>query len=98
MQGLAYDWIGRKIYFVSRNQLTVCEANGHYRAVLLNDSVLQEATSVVVDPFAGFLFIADWRFPAFIARMSMDGTNFTKIVTQDIGTPVGLAIDVITKV
>lgn len=96
-QGLAYDWIGKKLYYLNRNQLSVCEANGHSRTVLLNETILQEASAIVVDPIAGYLFVSDWHYPPFIGRLSMDGRRFTKIVTQDLGTPVGLAIDPITQ-
>lgn len=27
-RGLAYDWITRKLYFLNRNRLTVCDDNG----------------------------------------------------------------------
>jgi hypothetical protein len=96
-RGLAFDWINEKLYYLNRNQLTVCDANGHFRSILLNETVLQEATSIVVDPLAGYLFLSDWRFPAFIGRLNLDGKNFTKIITQDIGAPIGLTIDIITK-
>jgi hypothetical protein len=82
---------------LSRNKLHVCELNGHSKAVLLNESVLQEATQLVVDPFAGYLFFTDWHYPPFIGRIGLDGKNFTKIVTQDLGNPVGLTIDIVTK-
>ena len=96
-RSVAVDWIGRKLYYLSKVRLTVCELNGHHRSVLLNDSQLQEATSLVVDPSEGYLFLADWHYPAFIARVGLDGRNFTKIVSRDLGSPINLAIDMITK-
>lgn len=96
-RGLAVDWIGRKIYYLTRSSLFVCELNGHHRATLLDSSVLQEPTSLVIDPYAGYLFFTDWRYPAYIGRVGLDGKNLTKIVTQDIGNPVGLGIDVVTQ-
>jgi DNA-binding beta-propeller fold protein YncE len=96
-RGIAFDWIGQKIYYLSSTRLYVCDSSCHSRTTLLNESVLQEATTLVLDPFAGYLFFTDWHYPPFIGRLGMDGTNFTKIVTQDIGTPIGLAIDRITK-
>ena len=96
-QGLAYDWLTRTLYILNRNHLTVCDWRGHYRSSLLNESVLQEATSIALDPFVGFLFITDWHYPPFVGRASLDGTRFTKIVTQDLGTPIGLTIDTITQ-
>lgn len=66
-------------------------------SVLLNETILQEATALVLDPLAGQVFIADWKFPAYIGRVDMDGRNFKKIVTEDISSPVSMTIDIITK-
>lgn len=96
-RGLAIDWIGRKIYYLGRSGLYVCDMNGHNRATLLDDRIVQEPTSIVLDPFAGYVFFTDWRYPPYIGRVGLDGTNFTKIVTQDIGSPIGLAIDIVTR-
>ena len=96
-RGIAYDWIGKKLYYLNSNRITVCDMDGHSRSVLLNSSVLQEATSIVLDPKEGYMFFTDWAFPPFIGRMGLDGNNFSKIITQDISAPIGLAIDIITK-
>lgn len=96
-RGLVFDWIARKLYYLNRDRLTVCETNGHYRSILLNDSSLQEATSLAIDPLSGVLFLTDWKYPPYIGRLSLDGNNFTKIITQDLGTPIGLTIDLVTK-
>lgn len=97
-RSVAVDWIGRKLYYLNKARLTVCElATGFHRSVLLNESQLQEATSLAIDPLVGYIFLTDWYFPPYIGRLSLDGRNFTKIITQDIGSPIGLTIDLITK-
>jgi hypothetical protein len=96
-RSVAIDWIGRKLYYLSKIRLTVCELSGNHRSVLLNESVLQEATSLAIDPNAGYIFLTDWHYPSFVARLSLDGRNFTKIVNEDIGSPIGLTIDTITR-
>lgn len=30
-RGIAFDWIGKKLYYLNSNRLTVCDANGHFR-------------------------------------------------------------------
>jgi hypothetical protein len=65
--------------------------------VLLDETVLSEATSLALDPKDGYVFLTDWKFPAYIGRVDMDGKNFKKIVTTDIDSPIGLTIDIITK-
>lgn len=94
---MAIDWIGRKIYYLGRNSLFVCELNGHYKKTLLDDTILQEPTSIAIDPLVGYLFFTDWAYPPYIGRLSLDGKNFTKIITENIGSPIGLAIDIITR-
>jgi low density lipoprotein-related protein 2 len=79
------DWLARKLYYLSATRLTVCELNGHHRLALLNESVLQEATSLALAPESGFVFVTDWKYPPFIARVDMNGANFTKIIASDIG-------------
>jgi hypothetical protein len=96
-RSVAYDWIARKLYYLSRIRLTVCEPSGAHRLALLNETVLQEATALVIDPVVGYLFLSDWHFPPYIARLGLDGRNFTKIVTEDLGSPVSLTIDSITR-
>lgn len=99
VNGIAVDWVGRKLYYLISMQpkLMVSELNGHHRATLLDYKVLHEPMSIVVDPTVGYIFFTDWKYPAYIGRVGMDGKNFTKIVTNDIGSPVGLTIDTITK-
>jgi len=96
-RGIAYDWMGNNLYFLNNNRLSVCNRNGHYISTLLNSSILQEATEIALDPLSGYVFFTDWNYPPYIGRVGMDGLNFTKIVNQDLGTPIGLTIDLITK-
>jgi low density lipoprotein-related protein 2 len=99
VSGITVDWVGRKLYYLLSTQLRliVSELNGHYRSTLLDSKVLHEPMSIVVDPTAGYVFFTDWKYPAYIGRIGTDGKNFTKIITTDIGSPVGLAIDFMTK-
>ena len=97
-RGLAFDWLARKLYYLSGgNKLSVCDESGHYRRVLLNESVLQEAVSLAVDPLAGYLFLTDWRYPSFIGRVDLDGRNFVKIVTDDLGAPMSITLDRVAR-
>lgn len=96
-RGIAYDWMGNNLYFLNNNRLSVCNRNGHYISTLLNSSILQEATEIALDPLSGYVFFTDWNYPPYIGRVGMDGLNFTKIVNLDLGTPIGLTIDLITK-
>ena len=96
-RGLAFDWYSKILYILNSDRLTVCDSDGHFRSTIVDNKVLQEATSIVIDPRVGFIFITDWNFPPFIARLRPDGSNLTKIITEDLGSPIGLTIDLITK-
>ncbi len=51
----------------------------------------------MIDPFMGLIFFSDWKFPAYIGRVDMDGRNFKKIVSEDMGSPIGMTIDLVTQ-
>ncbi len=96
-RGMAFDWISKKLYFLTNNRLLVSDSDGNKMATLLDNNVLQEANDIVLDPYVGYLFFTDWNYPAYIGRLGMDGSNFTKIINQDIGSPIGITLDLITK-
>lgn len=99
VSGMCVDWVTDKLYYLLRSEskLVVSDLDGRFRLTLLNGSFLQEPTSIVCDPHEGLLFFSDWYYPAFIARLEMNGKNFSKIVTSNIGSPVGLTIDLVAK-
>ena len=96
-RGIAFDWYSKNLYILNNDRLTICDSEGHYRRTILDNKVLQEATSIVIDPRDGYLFLTDWHYPPFIARLNLDGSNFTKIITENLGSPISLAIDLVTR-
>ena len=46
--------------------------------------------------FSRYLFWTDWSHQPFVARASMDGTGFTKIITTGIIWPNALTLDLYT--
>ena len=54
---LSYDWRGRNIYWTDRQfrTLEVSKANGVYRRMLFNGSVLTNPTSLAIDPHHGYV-------------------------------------------
>lgn len=94
---VVFDWINKKIYYIKPNKLLVTDSNGHFKTVLLDEKFLNEASYLAIDPIEGYLFISDWSFPPFIARVKLNGQNFTKIVSENLGSPVAMSIDIITK-
>ncbi|XP_022692321.1 low-density lipoprotein receptor-related protein 2-like isoform X2 [Varroa jacobsoni] len=82
LEGMAVDWVTRKLYWLDRTskQLFVSHLNGTSRKVLLPRGI-SDPRAVVVHPGIGCLFFTDWGHHAFIARLGMDGSNFTRLVT-----------------
>ena len=56
MEGLAYDWIGKNIYWTDniRNSLEVVRYNGQHRKVL-NDDMFDRPQGIAVDPKRGWV-------------------------------------------
>lgn len=96
LEGLAVDWVGRKLYWLDRTSkhLDVSELDGRHRKTIVGKG-MTDPRAVVVHPRIGYLFFTDWGHHAFIAKVGMDGTNFTRIVlyTQKLVWPNALAID-----
>lgn len=98
LEGLAIDWVGRKLYWLDRHSknLDVSELDGTNRKTLKSGVV--DPRAVVVHPGIGYLYFSSWHLQAYIAKMGMDGSNFTRILTweQDIAWPNALTIDYFT--
>ncbi|KFM82299.1 Low-density lipoprotein receptor-related protein 2, partial [Stegodyphus mimosarum] len=96
LEGLAVDWIGRKIYWLDRTskQLDVAELDGRNRKTLLTKGI-SDPRALAVHPGIGYLYFTDWGHHAYIARMGMDGSNFSRIVLYEnkLVWPNALTID-----
>lgn len=98
LEGLAVDWVARKLYWLDRHSknLDVSELDGTKRKTLRSGVV--DPRAIVVHPGIGYLYFTSWHLQAYIAKMGMDGSNFTRILTweQDIAWPNALTIDYFT--
>ena len=99
LEGLAVDWVGRKLYWLDRHSkhVEVSELDGTHRKTLKADGI-SDPRAIVVHPGAGYLFFTTWHLQAYIGRLGMDGSNFTRIVTyeQRLAWPNALTIDYMT--
>ncbi|XP_073976140.1 low-density lipoprotein receptor-related protein megalin isoform X3 [Rhodnius prolixus] len=95
LEGLAVDWVGRKIYWLDRHSkhLDVAELDGTNRKTL--KAGIQDPRAIAVHPGIGYLFFTSWYLQAFIGKMGMDGSNMTRILTHenDLAWPNALTID-----
>lgn len=97
VDGIAYDWIYKKVYWTDAETKEVSAVETSYpqqRVVLI--SGLSEPRAIALHPSRGLMFFSDWGRPA-IYRAGMDGESLTAIVTDDITWPNGLALDHTTE-
>uniref|UniRef100_W5N103 Low-density lipoprotein receptor-related protein 2 n=1 Tax=Lepisosteus oculatus TaxID=7918 RepID=W5N103_LEPOC len=104
-EGLAIDWVGRKMYWVDANQdaLHVSELDGRFRKRLLSGCLPPNNTfcfanprAVAVNPKVGWLYWTDWGNKAFIGRVGMNGKEASAIITTKLAWPKALTIDYTT--
>ena len=85
LEGMAIDWIGRKIYWLDRHtqHLSVAELNGTNRRAIKTD--IDDPRAIAIHPGIGYIFYTSWHLQAYIGRIGMDGSNFTRIVATTNG-------------
>lgn len=98
LEGIAVDWIGRKLYWLDRHSksLEVAELNGTNRRTLKTG--INDPRAIAVHPIKGMVFFTSWHLQAFIGRMNMDGTQYKMILTweQEVAWPNALTVDYVT--
>ena len=101
VEGMAYDWIAKTLYFVDgttkRIDMVRVDMNygGRMRKNVLNDKALSKPRGLAVHPAHGYLFYSDWNDKKpHIGRANMDGTDlrtfFQKPLVQ---WPNGISVD-----
>ncbi|XP_073521420.1 low-density lipoprotein receptor-related protein 5-like [Phyllobates terribilis] len=92
--GLACDWIGKKLYWTDSetNRIEVANLNGTYRKVIFWQD-LDQPRAIALDPAHGYMYWTDWGETPRIERAGMDGSTRKIIVDSDIYWPNGLTID-----
>lgn len=96
LEGMAVDWVGRKIYWMDRTSkhIEVAELDGTHRKTILARGI-SDPRAIVVHPKIGYLFFTDWGHHSCIGKMGLDGTNFSRIITYEkkLVWPNALTID-----
>ncbi|KAI5717758.1 hypothetical protein M8J77_010754 [Diaphorina citri] len=99
LEGLAVDWVGRKLYWLDRHskQLDVAELDGTNRKTL--KTAIQDPRGITLHPGIGYVYFSSWNLQAYIGKIGMDGSNFTRILTHedDIAWPNALTLDYFTE-
>ncbi|CAM4944086.1 unnamed protein product [Rotaria socialis] len=97
---IAFDWIGRNLYWTDYmlEHVEVATVDGRYRRILFHEN-LTNPWSLAIDPRAGarYLFLTDWGTNPRIERASMDGQQRISIVNNSIEMPIGLTLDLMRE-
>lgn len=105
IEGMAYDWVSKVLYFVDgvkmriqiiRTDLTTA---GRMRRTILGPSNLQKPRGIAVHPMMGYMFWTDWTpGNASVSRANLDGTNVKRLFTKPtVEWPNGITIDHISE-
>lgn len=100
VEGLAYDWVGKNIYWLDSklNTIEVSSEMGENRLVLVRENITQPR-GMCLDPApdARWIFWTDWGENPRVERIGMDGTMRETIINTKIYWPNGLTLDTSTK-
>ncbi|KAK0162271.1 hypothetical protein PV327_008621 [Microctonus hyperodae] len=100
VEGLAYDWIGKNLYWLDSklNTIEVAKETGENRLILVKENITQPR-GMCLDPAPDdrWLFWTDWGENPRIERIGMDGTKRMTIISTKIYWPNGLALDIVNK-
>jgi len=95
-EGIAVDWINKKLYWTDSGTLRieVADLNGENRLSLVQSGLLKPR-AIAVHPFIGYMFWTDWGDKSKIEKCGMNGEPKSRqvIVNKNIVWPNGLTID-----
>ncbi|XP_057293261.1 low-density lipoprotein receptor-like [Hydractinia symbiolongicarpus] len=95
-EGLAIDWIAKKLYWSDSlyNRISVSNLDGSHVKVLINSTSDQQLRALAVYPEKGLIYWTDWGKSPKIERANLDGTDRKTIVTlSHVTWPSGITID-----
>ncbi|XP_076274083.1 sortilin-related receptor-like [Rhynchophorus ferrugineus] len=105
IEGMAYDWISKTLYFVDgvRAKIELIRTDishrGRMRKTILDGTVLKKPRGIAVHPRAGYMFWTDWSVEApSVNRANLDGSNSSTLFGKDrVGWPNGITVDYIAN-
>jgi len=110
VESMAIDYVARNIYFTDsiKKVVSVCSLDFHLKPELTfqanKDPIcsnilvnIDQPREIALYPPEGLLFYTNWGEKPHIGRVGMDGTRSEAIITEDIGWPNGITVDVVMK-
>lgn len=95
-EGLAIDWIGRKLYWVDtgKNAISVSNLDGTQQKTIIQGIETEDLRTLAVYPENGYIFWSDWGDEPKIERSDLSGGNRLTILNKDeVKWPSSIAID-----
>jgi low density lipoprotein-related protein 2 len=91
-EGLSYDWVSDTVYYTDNemNQVASYKLSTGMKLVL---AFSESPRAIVVHPCKGYVYWTDVGRNPMIARTSLSGNGFERVVTTDLKWPNGLAVD-----
>lgn len=97
---LAFDWVTGNLYFIdsAKKHIGVCTDDGSYCTILLDESTIDTPGDLVLNPKKSEMFWSDCGRKPQIWRAGMNGDSDARaVVSENLGSPKGLAIDYSTE-
>uniref|UniRef100_A0A8C5HLS5 Epidermal growth factor n=1 Tax=Gouania willdenowi TaxID=441366 RepID=A0A8C5HLS5_GOUWI len=94
VEGLAIDWIHRKMYWTDKSRSVVGWSSlmGEHKETII-DKGLEEPRGIAVHPLAKKLFWTDVGSQPAVERANLEGTDRVVIANTNLVSPTGLTID-----
>jgi low density lipoprotein-related protein 2 len=91
-EGVSYDWVSDTVYYADSemSQIVSYKISTGMKLVLMFS---ESPRAIVVHPCKGYVYWTDVGRLPMIARTTLSGSNFERIVTTDLKWPNGLTID-----
>ncbi|KAJ8266258.1 hypothetical protein GJAV_G00128370 [Gymnothorax javanicus] len=96
VEALTFDPISRLLYWVDAGtqKIEVSNPDGDLRHTVINSTQLELPRALVLMPEEGLMFWTDWGDRmAGVYRSWMDGSNASRIVSEGVRWPNGIAVD-----
>lgn len=105
IEGMAYDWVSKVLYFVDGVKMRIqiirtdLKTGGRMRRTILGPNNLQKPRGIAVHPMFGYMFWTDWApGNASVSRANLDGSNVKRLFTKGtVEWPNGITIDHIAE-